>query len=138
MIQSPSNSSSLSLPQFSLGNWSAILSIDIPAQPHPLASATPTLTTDTSSQPVEELVLLYGTVLAVIVLACVAVVMVILLLKYMQIRRRDTDKGMNTHTHTHTHTNTQQCCVSVTIVTDHRLHQKEQFQRKRYVRPHIT
>ena len=104
MIQSPSNSSSLSLPQFSLGNWSAILSIDIPAQPHPLASATPTLTTDTSSQPVEELVLLYGTVLAVIVLACVAVVMVILLLKYMQIRRRDTDKGMNTHTHTHTHT----------------------------------
>jgi hypothetical protein len=101
--------------RFSLHNWSGILSIPIgDVEPPTTIKTTPThtpiKTTPTSpvdkSQSKEEAFLLYGAVFAVLLLACVVVVAVILVLKYIQITRRDTDK-----------------------VTDHRLQQKEHFQR---------
>ena len=60
---------------------------------------TPTSSPGTTESDVstEEQVLVYGTVIAVVLLACTLVVGVILLLKYIQISRRDTDKGLHNY-----------------------------------------
>lgn len=66
-----------------------------PPHTHTQGSVNLMLPTDPTSTTPEgtELGLLYGTIFATLVIACVIVVVAIMVLKYVQMTRRDTDKG---------------------------------------------
>ena len=78
-----------------MGQWSSVLAVPVTTPPTDETTPTVTDTTTAPSASIQEQALLYGTVVAVVLLVCTVLVGVILCLKYLQISHRDTDKGQS-------------------------------------------
>ena len=79
--------------QFTLKDWEGLLSIPVPLSHKNITGPPPDSSGSRNSRSKEDTYWLYGTGLAVVILASAILVVIIMLLKYIQMTRRDTDKG---------------------------------------------